>query len=96
MEKINHRKIAIKTLLIVLFAFVVIILINSWPNIKQAYNGNSPPLNSWINYSFKQSNLVLLAIYGVYFYYRNYSIQKKRIQNHKVVEVQNKIWDEPQ
>lgn len=96
MEKINHKKIAIKTLLVLLLALLFILIFNSWANIRQMFNGNSPPLSDWLNNSFKAKNLILLTFYGTYFYFRNYMLQRKSIQNHKVAEGQNKLWDEAQ
>ena len=72
MEKINHKKIAVKTLLIVLFALLFILIFNSWGNIRQLYNGNNPPFSVWLANSFKVKNLGILVGYGAYFYYRNY------------------------
>ena len=96
MEKINHKKIAVKTLLIVLFALLFILIFNSWGNIRQLYNGNNPPFSVWIANSFKAKNLILLIFYGAYFYYRNYMMQRRSVLKQKVVAEQNEMWDKAQ
>ncbi|QXU40514.1 hypothetical protein [Pedobacter sp. D749] len=81
MEKVNHQKIIIRTLLKVLLMIVVIIILNSWPNIKQSFSGNIPPLNYWLNHSFKISNIILILGFGGYFYYKDLTDQKQLIES---------------
>lgn len=83
MEKVNHQKIIISTLLKVLLMLVIIIILNSWPNIKQAFGGNIPPLNYWLDHSFKISNIILILGFGGYFYYKDLSDQKELIEKSK-------------
>ena len=80
MEKVNHQKIFISTLLKVLLMIVVIIILNSWPNIRQSFSGNIPPLNYWLNHSFKISNIILILGFTAYFYYKDLTDQKQLIE----------------
>ncbi|TCD15833.1 hypothetical protein EZ456_24045 [Pedobacter psychrodurus] len=83
MEKVNHQKIIISTLLKVLLMIVIIFILNSWPNIKQSFSGNAPPFNYWLDHSFKISNLILILGFGGYFYYKDLTDQKELIEKAK-------------
>lgn len=83
MEKVNHQKIIISTLLKVLLMIVIIFILNSWPNIKQSFSGNVPPLNYWLDHSFKISNIILILGFGGYFYYKDLMDQKEAIEKSK-------------
>ncbi|RLJ77025.1 hypothetical protein [Pedobacter alluvionis] len=83
MEKVNLQKIIISTLLKVLLMIVVIIILNSWPNIKQSFSGNIPPLNYWLDHSFKISNIILILGFGGYFYYKDLTDQKQLMEKSK-------------
>ena len=84
MEKLNHQKIMISTLLKVLLMIVVIFILNSWPSIKQSFIGNAPPLDYWLDHSFKVSNIILILGFGGYFYYKDLMNQKELIEKAKV------------
>jgi len=75
--KINHSKIIIRTLLKVLLMIFVIFTINSWPSIEQSLKGNAPPFDYWLNHSFKPSNIILIIGFGAYFYYKDWSDNKR-------------------
>lgn len=83
MEKVNHQKIVINTLLRVLLMVVVIFILNAWPSIKQSFSGNVPPLDYWLNHSFKVSNIILILGFGGYFYYKDLTNQKEQIDKSK-------------
>lgn len=83
MEKVNHQKIIISTLLKVLLMIVIIFILNSWPNIKQSFSGNTPPFSYWLDHSFKISNIILILGFGGYFYYKDWSDQKELIEKSK-------------
>ncbi len=91
MEIIDHKKIAAKTLLVLLFALLFILIVNSWANIKLMLDGNSPPFSIWVDKSFKASNLLFVGGYGAYSYYRNYMLQRRSILKQKVVVEQNEL-----
>lgn len=55
---------------------VIIFTLNSWPQIKQSFNGNIPPLSFWLDHSLKFSNIILLVGFGAYFYYKDLTDQK--------------------
>ncbi|MDQ0637607.1 hypothetical protein QF042_001172 [Pedobacter sp. W3I1] len=80
MEKVNHQKIIIRTLLKVLLMIVIIIILNSWPNIKQSFSGHVPPFSYWLDHSFKISNIILILGFGGYFYYKDLTDQKELIE----------------
>ena len=84
--KISHQKTAIRTLLKVLLMVVVIFTINSWPSIKQSLEGKTPPLEYWLDHSFKLSNILLIAGFGAYFYYKDLTDQKALILQQKEIE----------
>lgn len=83
MEKVNHQKIIISTLLKVLLMIVIIFILNSWPNIKQSFSGNIPRFSYWLDHSFKISNIILILGFGGYFYYKDLSDQKELIEKSK-------------
>jgi hypothetical protein len=83
MEKVNHQKIIISTLLKVLLMIVIIFILNSWPNIKQSFSGNVPAFSYWLDHSFKISNIILILGFGGYFYYKDLSDQKELIEKSK-------------
>ena len=56
---------------------VVIFILNSWPSIKQSFIGNAPPLDYWLDHSFKVSNIILILGFGGYFYYKDLMNQKE-------------------
>ncbi|MFW0716140.1 hypothetical protein [Pedobacter sp. N23S346] len=84
--KISHQKIAIRTFLKVLLMIAVIFTLNSWGSIKQSLSGNTPPLNYWLDHSFKLSNILLIAGFGAYFYYKDLTDQKALIEQQKQIE----------
>lgn len=84
--KISHQKIAIRTFLKVLLMIAVIFTLNSWGSIKQSLSGNTPPLNYWLDHSFKLSNILLIAGFGAYFYYKDLTDQKALIEQQKEIE----------
>jgi hypothetical protein len=83
MEKVNHQKIIIGTLLKVLLMVVVIFIMNAWPSIKQSFSGKVPPLDYWLDHSFKVSNIILILGFGGYFYYKDLTNQKELIERSK-------------
>ena len=83
MEKVNHQKIIISTFLKVLLMIFIIFILNSWPNIKQSFSGNVPPLNYWLDHSLKISNIILILGFGGYFYYKDLTAQKETIEKAK-------------
>ncbi|TCD10187.1 hypothetical protein EZ449_10190 [Pedobacter frigidisoli] len=89
-DKIPYQKIIIRTFLQVLLMIVIIFTINSWPSIKESFNGNVPPLQYWLDHSFKISNLILIVGFGAYFYYKGVTDAKEVIANEKKV---NDKWD---
>jgi len=83
MEKVNHQKIIISTLLKVLLMIVIIFILNSWPSITQSFSGNVPAFSYWLDHSFKISNIILILGFGGYFYYKDLSDQKELIEKSK-------------
>ena len=88
--KINHSKIIIRTLLKVLVMIVIIFILNSWPSIMQSFKGNVPPLDYWLDHSFKPSNIILIVGFGAYFYYSDWSKTKEALKKEKEI---NEKWD---
>ncbi len=80
MEKVNHSKIIIRTLLKFLLIVLIIFTINSWPSIKQSFNGNVPPFDYWLDHSFKISNIILIFGFTAYFYYKDLTDQKELLE----------------
>jgi hypothetical protein len=84
--KISHQKIAIRTFLKVLLMIVVILIINSWPSIRQSLEGKTPPFEYWLDHSFKLSNILLIIGFGAYFYYKDLTDQKALIEQQNTIE----------
>jgi len=84
--KISHQKIAIRTFLKVLLMIVVILIINSWPSIRQSLEGKMPPFEYWLDHSFKLSNILLIIGFGAYFYYKDLTDQKALIEQQNTIE----------
>ncbi|KQM72727.1 hypothetical protein ASE74_21840 [Pedobacter sp. Leaf216] len=80
MEKVNHKKIIIRTFLKLLLMILIIFTLNSWPSIKQSMNGNAPPLAYWLDHSFKISNIILILGFTAYFYYKDLTDQRELIE----------------
>ncbi len=91
-EKISYQKIAIRTLISILIMAFIIFTLNSWPNIKQSFNGNVPPFRDWMSYISKLSNLVALLAFGSFFYYRDWARQKELIENQKKIAAKHQSW----
>ncbi|UKT62841.1 hypothetical protein [Pedobacter mucosus] len=70
-ENINYQKIIVRTLLKVLAMIIVIFILNSWPLIKQSFNGEVPAFSFWLDHSLKLSNIILIIGFGCYFYYKD-------------------------
>ncbi|QDW26481.1 hypothetical protein [Pedobacter sp. KBS0701] len=83
MEKVNHQKIIISTLLKFLLMVFIIFTINSWPSINQSFSGNTPPFDYWLDHSFKFSNIILILGFTAYFYYKDLTDQKQLIERSK-------------
>ncbi len=84
--KISHQKIAIRTFLKVLLMIVVILIINSWPSIRQSLEGKTPPFEYWLDHSFKLSNILLIIGFGAYFYYKDLTDQKALTEQQNTIE----------
>ena len=83
MEKVNHKKIVIRTLLKFMLMIVVIFILNSWPNIKQSFSGHVPAFSYWLDHSFKISNIILILGFTAYFYYKDLTDQRELIEKSK-------------
>jgi hypothetical protein len=83
MEKVNYKKIIIRTLLKFLLMIIVIFILNSWPSIKQSFTGNVPPFAYWLDHSFKISNFILILGFTAYFYYKDLTDQRELIEKGK-------------
>jgi uncharacterized membrane protein YphA (DoxX/SURF4 family) len=92
LDKVSHKKIAIRTFLLVLIMTLIIFFLNSWSNIKLSLDGNTPPFNQWIAYISKLSTLIYLLAFGAYFYYRDWSRQKELIKNQKAIAAKHQSW----
>lgn len=68
MEKINHKKVVLITLLKVLLMVTVFFTINNWVHIKQSFNGEVPALQVWLNHSLTPSNLIVTVMLSIVFY----------------------------
>ncbi|MEJ5992952.1 hypothetical protein WG904_00885 [Pedobacter sp. Du54] len=68
MEKINHKKILMITLIKIVGMLVIFFTINNWVNIKQSVNGDVPVLNEWMNHAFTPSNLIVAVMLSIVFY----------------------------
>jgi hypothetical protein len=79
-DKIPHGKIIISTLLKVLLMIVIIITLNSWPSIKQSFNGQTPPFEYWLDHSIKPSNIILILGFGAYFYYKDLTDRREKLK----------------
>ncbi|RBQ06300.1 hypothetical protein [Pedobacter miscanthi] len=80
MEKVNYKKIVIRTLLKFLLIVLIVFVANSWPSIKQSYSGNVPPLDYWLDHSFKISNIILIFGFTAYFYYKDLTDQRELVE----------------
>ncbi len=77
--RIPHGKILLSTLLKVLLMIVIIVTLNSWPSIKQSFNGEIPPFEYWLDHSIKPSNIILILGFGAYFYYKDLTDRKEKL-----------------
>ena len=68
MEKINHKKVILITLIKVLGMLAIFFTINNWANIKQSFSGEVPALNVWVNHSFTVSNAIVAVMLSIVFY----------------------------
>lgn len=80
MEKVNYKKIIIRTLLKFLLIVLIVFVSNSWPSIKQSYSGNVPPFDYWLDHSFKISNIILIFGFTAYFYYKDLTDQRELVE----------------
>lgn len=80
MQKINHNKVIINTLLKVLLAAAIFFTINNWVHIKQSFGGEVPKLQDWLNHAFTLSNLIMLVLLSVVFYMNNLKKEKERAE----------------
>lgn len=80
MEKVNHKKIIIRTFLKFLLMILIIFTLNSWPSIKQSFTGKIPPFAYWLDHSFKISNIILILGFTAYFYYKDLTDQRELIE----------------
>ena len=94
--KVSHLKIAIRTFLTMALVVTIVCIINSWSNIKLSFQGNVPPLKTWLSESFSKGNILTVIVLSVYFYYRNWSNQKRIIERQTELEEQNRLWTEAQ
>lgn len=90
MEQINHKKIAIKTVIYFLLVTLIIFLLNSFGNFRESFNGNIPPLSNWFN--FKIRNILLILVLSAYYYYSIFSKQKKRLKLENKMQNQAKVY----
>ena len=68
MEKVNHKKVIITTLLKILLMITIFFTINNWIHIKQSFSGKVPPFQIWLNHGFTLSNLILIVLLSFIFY----------------------------
>jgi hypothetical protein len=68
MEKINHKKVIIITLLKVSIMIAIFFTINNWSNIKQSFDGEVPTLQIWLNHALTLSNIVFIIFLSIVFY----------------------------
>ncbi len=81
MQKINHNKVIINTLLKVVLAAAIFFTINNWVHIKQSFGGEVPKLQDWLNHAFTLSNLIMLVLLSVVFYMNNLKKEKERVES---------------
>lgn len=91
-EKINHHKIAKRTLFSLLFVEVFFFILNSWSNIKQSFSGDMPKLSEWLDQGFKLSTVISISILGIFFYYRDFTSQKELIENQRKLKEKHENW----
>lgn len=80
-NKINYQKIVLVTLAKILFMMVMIFIFNTYPLIKNAFNGTIASSEEWLQKSFTKSNLLLFAVFAIYFFYKDLNYSKARIKN---------------
>lgn len=68
MEKINHKKVIIITLLKVSIMIAIFFTINNWSNIKQSFDSEVPTLQIWLNHALTLSNIVFIIFLSIVFY----------------------------
>lgn len=68
MEKVNHKKVILITLLKVLLMIAIFFTINNWVNIKQSFSEEVPALQIWLNHSLTPSNLIVTVMLSIVFY----------------------------
>ena len=68
MEKVNHKKVIITTLLKILLMIMIFFTINNWPQIKQSFSGEIPAPSVWLNHAFTPSNAIFIVLLSVIFY----------------------------
>lgn len=77
MEKVNYQKIGLVVALKVLSVMAMLFFINNWPQVKQSINGDTPPLNIWLEQAYTASNFIFMVLLSIFFFFKAYKQQKE-------------------
>ncbi|WP_379084022.1 hypothetical protein [Pedobacter sp. UC225_65] len=77
MEKINYTKVICVTLMKIGLMVLVFFTLNNWPNIKQSFGGEVPQFHVWLDHGFTLSNLILICLLSVVFFFNTYKKHKE-------------------
>lgn len=84
MEKVNYQKISLITGLKTLSVMSILFFINNWPQVKQSFSGDIPPLNVWLEQAYTASNFIFMVLLSIFFFFKAYKEQKELIQSTKL------------
>ncbi|MES2650315.1 MAG: hypothetical protein V4663_01175 [Bacteroidota bacterium] len=82
MEKVNHKKVFIITLLKIVLMITIFFTINNWGNIKQSINGEVPAFQVWLNHAITPSNFIFIVLLSVIFYMNTLKAHKELAEKH--------------
>ena len=80
MEKVNHKKVIIITLLKILLMVAIFFTINNWVHIKQSFNGDIPQLSIWLNHALTPSNAIFMVLLSIIFYMNTLKAHKELVE----------------
>lgn len=78
--KVDFSKVILFTAIKVALMCLVFFALNNWPNIKKSFAGDIPPLKSWLAEGFTLSNLILICLLSVVFFFNSYKQHKAMIE----------------
>lgn len=80
MEKVNHQRVFIITLLKITAVTATFSILNNWSNIKQSFGGEVPALQVWLSHALTLSNAVFIVFLSIVFYINTLKQHKEDIK----------------